>query len=731
MTIQSPKPDDWAELHSYNFSLIPCYTHTKEPALDSWTRWQSERADEDQLARWMDEYPNANIAIATGAVSGVVVLDLDSDEASALAEGRGLPETVEALSPRGRHLYFAHPGHRVPNIVGGRGKNPKLPAGIDTRGDGGYIIAASSYFVPSAKEREDGKVEGAYRWREGHSPADIAFAPMPQWLAQIVAPQPVMPVSGPVSVPVIANPTRVDAWAQAALNDELERVRSAPQGTRNDQLNVSAHSLGRLIGGGLFDEGVVRSELESAALSCGLSRSEALPTIQSGLRAGIRKPRSGPAENDDCPSLIQTPSQIAAQGVWGTLGEPICAASVNGVAIPQREWFMDEWVPAGAATTLFAVGGTGKTLAGQQIASAVASGTPLWGVRTTKAKVLAVYCEDDRNELERRQQSINRHTPVSNDTYLFWSRAGGQSSLGHFDKRTGDFIPSALYHDILNAALAIGARLVILDNITMMYSGDMNNPSEVSRFMAAMNGMALALNGAVILLGHTAKSEGSQFSGAMAWSDASRNRLHMMRDERNAEVRVLSRAKSNYSRIGDQISLIWHKGVLVRPDDVDSAELALTSAEARDNQLFLDKLDDFTARKIPLSDKKNASANYAPRRMSETQPRYFDGQLRRRMEAAMHRLLDAGTIESDAPLGFQKSNRTEARGIARASRDVPSPLRLKEDAPDALTQWLEAKPDPEPEPDPLIERMRHAPRPDGEDKVTDILAKLNARRAAR
>jgi hypothetical protein len=78
-------------------------------------------------------------------------------------------------------------------------------------------------------------------------------------------------------------------YATAALEGEIERVRSAFKGTRNSTLNRAAFSLGQLVEAGLLNADEVASDLLSAST---LPRREALSAIKSGISAGRRKPRS-------------------------------------------------------------------------------------------------------------------------------------------------------------------------------------------------------------------------------------------------------------------------------------------------------------------------------------------------------------------------------------------------------------------------------------------------------
>jgi hypothetical protein len=129
--------------------------------------------DHATIRQWWRQWPQANIAIATGAVSRLIVLDEDSYKGGdqsriELERSYGLlPETIQQLTGGGgiQHL-FAHPGMRVKNGV------ETFGVGLDIRGDGGYIIVPPSLHA-SGKQ---------YAWEVAHHPDDVALAPMPTWL---------------------------------------------------------------------------------------------------------------------------------------------------------------------------------------------------------------------------------------------------------------------------------------------------------------------------------------------------------------------------------------------------------------------------------------------------------------------------------------------------------------------------------------------------------------------
>ncbi len=123
-------------LERYGFSVIPLGRNSKRPAIE-WEPFQRRRPTLEELDAWFTN-GDANIGIVTGAISGLVVLDIDGPEGEASMRGLEVPLTKEVRTPRGRHLYFEHPGNtKVPTAVG------FLPH-VDVRGDGGYVVAPPS-----------------------------------------------------------------------------------------------------------------------------------------------------------------------------------------------------------------------------------------------------------------------------------------------------------------------------------------------------------------------------------------------------------------------------------------------------------------------------------------------------------------------------------------------------------------------------------------------------------
>ena len=62
------------------WSIIPCRPETKRPRI-KWKAFQDTLPTEEQVTEWWTKFPNDPIALITGAISGVVVVDCDNEEA--------------------------------------------------------------------------------------------------------------------------------------------------------------------------------------------------------------------------------------------------------------------------------------------------------------------------------------------------------------------------------------------------------------------------------------------------------------------------------------------------------------------------------------------------------------------------------------------------------------------------------------------------------------------------
>ncbi|UMZ72554.1 phage/plasmid primase, P4 family [Natranaerofaba carboxydovora] len=119
------------------YSIIPINPKSKTPIIE-WKEYQNKRPSEEELIKWWRKWPNANIGIVTGKISGIFVLDVDGKEGEKSLDGYELPDTAVAeTGGGGRHYFFEHPGFICKNFTG-------ILPNVDIRGDGGYIVAPPS-----------------------------------------------------------------------------------------------------------------------------------------------------------------------------------------------------------------------------------------------------------------------------------------------------------------------------------------------------------------------------------------------------------------------------------------------------------------------------------------------------------------------------------------------------------------------------------------------------------
>lgn len=252
---------------------------------------QRATTDPDRITRaWT--HTAWNIGIATGP-AGLVVVDLDmpkhgetpppewqiqgvttgEDAFAYLCEQAGQPlplDTHTVTTPSGGlHLYYQHPadGPRLRNTT------KTLAWLVDTRAWGGYVVGAESVVG-----------RGIYT-----TVYDIDPAPLPNWLAQQLAPAP-LPPQRPVVVELDTG--RLSAYLRAAVDRTVADLRATQSGQRNRALYGAAVSLGQLVAGGALPEQEVTALLAQVAAEIGQGPGEAARTIRSGLKAGANRPRS-------------------------------------------------------------------------------------------------------------------------------------------------------------------------------------------------------------------------------------------------------------------------------------------------------------------------------------------------------------------------------------------------------------------------------------------------------
>jgi len=327
--------------------------------------------------------------------------------------------------------------------------------------------------------------------------------------------------------------------------------------------------------------------------------------------------------------------------------------TLQGVTVPARSWIVQDWIPNFQVTMLGGDGGVGKSPVAQQLMTACATGGKWLGLDVKRCKAIAIFCEDDADEIHRRQVRINEAMGLEFgdlENMAWASTAGEDNILAAFDRETWALRETEVLRSIIKTAMDFGAELIILDSLYDLFSGNENDRGQAQQFIGFLRQIAIAIEGAVLLTAHPSVrgiDSGAGTSGNTAWHNAVRSRLYLHRPkERDDETpddnaRILSRRKANYAGTGDGIDLEWKDGVFALPYQATGAVKGMEKRNAE--MAFMDALKAINKR----GQRVNASLNtgsYAPRFMARSSMSQTAGFTERDLVQAMNRLFDQGRI---------------------------------------------------------------------------------------
>jgi hypothetical protein len=245
------------ELAAQGIPVFPCLANKKPACRHGFKQATSTPIEVEELWR---ASPGVRIGVPTGEASGLFCLDVDTarhPEAVQWHErfAQQLPQTrLHKTESGGWHYLFQH--HK-----GLRCTSSKIERGIDTRGDGGYIIWWPAHVV---------SIEHRF----------MPAAPVPDWLVEALNPKPVHTLS------YYASPQRF-ADAPRRLEGILTKIAEAREGERNAITFWGACRIGEMVLTGELNGGDgarAFDALREAAQRTGLHPSEIRRTIESALR---------------------------------------------------------------------------------------------------------------------------------------------------------------------------------------------------------------------------------------------------------------------------------------------------------------------------------------------------------------------------------------------------------------------------------------------------------------
>lgn len=325
------------ELAKHGLSVIPLDPCSKKPSID-WKKYQAQKPSDHENCQWFGPaFADRNIGIVTGAVSGIVVLDIDKPDKFNVWD---LPKTPTAKTGKGYHYYFKHPGFPIGNI--------SLPYG-DLRGDGGQVVAPPSI-------HPNGSV---YQWV--HSFDDTPLADLPLEYIEMARKQ---HVGGNVfDVPANDNDeVRTTAYGKAWFDDCLILARRKV-GDRNTLLNEVACKAGSLIAAYQLNEDEALRAMIDACVSNGLVRDDGMSQVRATIRSGMNAGRCNPR----CPPERERFEEVPSQG---TLTYQM-ASAFKAEAVP---WLWEPILVKGGLSFLAGEAGQGKSTIVFDIAARITNG---------------------------------------------------------------------------------------------------------------------------------------------------------------------------------------------------------------------------------------------------------------------------------------------------------------------------------------------------------------------
>lgn len=685
------------------FPVFPCRRNPEEIVRDGKTillkpkqpftsnGFHDASQNADQVRAWWNRWPEALCGVPTGAQTGLVVIDYDSDKADEAGREWLEKHMDELMSTRshstlsgGRHYLFRCPdaqSYRSGVCVELEGKKR---GGIDIRAAGGYVIwwplhgatvSGEIALLPAGlvDERKTEKRDwtplpsSPEKWRR-EKPRVVAALP---WL----------------------DPEDYDAWIRAGM-----AIHGASGGSDDGFELWHAWSCGDLTGsppenyGGIED---CRYRWTSFKTSGNGSAPIGLGSlIASAKKAGFTLPPKVPPSLSEPPADESPPVEAyevdeaiaAGERIWGSsrpqrddgdegapqpkapMHAPIDWVALEGKTPPPREWVVPDWIPAGHTTLLSGKGGIGKTLIAQQLATAIALGKTFLAPLDPR-KVLMWAGEDDERELWWRQRNICSYFEVQLSdlagNFILHSYASADITLASTEY--GALIPTAGLEALRRQVAQEAPDLVILDNIARLYGGNENVRHDVTTFCAWVQ--AACAPAAVLLLGHPAKAKDSEFSGSTAWEGAVRSRLYLgdrPPDEKETDddapptpdrFRYLCRRKANYSD-QDMAVLSLVEGVFFPTQAPSTSKFSTDSDICRDAVLnCIERLADINL----YGSLSTSSASYLPKL---AQQYGFLGSLTHTQFTATMRSLVRDKVIGKVEVGHY-DNRTKRFGIAK------------------------------------------------------------------
>lgn len=453
-----------------------CTSPGKVP-LVQWKMFQVERPTLAAIQGWWRRWPDANIGLATGELSGVVVLDLDGDIATREALNRGVDIGPLAYTGRvgGRHLYFKYRAD-APTIF----SKPKT-IGIDFRGQGGYVLLPPSLHRSGAR----------YRWSEN---ADTEIYDLPHWVDELGAQH----KNGTANGHAMMN--------AGALDMEYLVENGVDEGVRDETLFKLA---ARLRGSDIpYDLAIELVERVAERCRPPFPLAETRAKVESAYRRYEPNPEPPPPIRLAHRSVDPRTGEVIDDDTWQWRVYDI--EEFMALDIPPIQWLVDRLIRDQAIVGNFGGPGTLKTYFMTQLAITIAAGEHFLGVyECRQARVLIV--EEDTLEADYQQAYL---APMLKAMHINPADIKGWLSIAP---------PCDMLLDQPDRLAALEAKisefrpaLVCLDAFYLLHSGEGMTAKDLQPILFTLKRLRRTYGCAFWLIDHNRKTTGAALSDESA-----------------------------------------------------------------------------------------------------------------------------------------------------------------------------------------------------------------------
>ena len=521
--------------------------------------------DPDRIRKWLQRWPEANIGIATGSASGIIVLDIDArngglESLAQLEKEHGsLPQTVKVKTGDGFHLYFEYPGGHIPCRT-------NIRPGIDVKADGGYVVAPPSLHPNGA------------RYKFASDPSRLADAP--QWLVNVIQPAKANGAQAHL-VPDGASRSSV-TLDEIHISDRIKQlIRDGDvDGKYPSRSEAVFAAIRAMVKAGCNDEPIRAVLLDPAYKLSEKPREKG----EAWLQGEIRRAREKPDTDQKQASVHQRRNQPVQQPT-----EVRCLADVEPEEV---DWLWHPYLPIGKVTVIDGDPGVGKSWLTAAIAADLSKGRKLPGGSSPDEpqRVLMLTAEDGLGDTLR-----PRLDALGADLNLIY---GKESSWELDDKGLEQF------REIIAEVKPV---LVVMDPLVAFMGSkvDMHKANQVRPFMAGLANIARDHSVAIAMVRHMTKGKRDKALyrglGSIDITAACRSALMVGQGPDGDEQRIIAHTKSNLARKGPSLSYTikdgkfdWTGEVDITAEDLcrEAEDTEVTSARQEAAEFLVEELKD-------------------------------------------------------------------------------------------------------------------------------------------